>query len=339
VHRPPSDLARKDPSGLGQSLARRPTTTMTFARGLDEAGVALSATYSDVSVRLPAPQRDMRMRLTTYNTPNLAVGDLELSSSIVRSARFPWFAVCLPVIGEVRVTTDRATAMVSGRHATIVAAGESANVEYLSPWCHMRTVLVERAAVDVELAAMLGRTVVRPLVFDPVISHDAGDALGRSLALLSSEMREPQGLATIPAMAQRLGRLVIAGLLSSCRHNYSVELERSVGGYEPRSIRNAIAAIEERPAQIATVSDIAQAAGLSVRALDAGFRRHVGVPPMKYLRQVRLARVHQELLASDPTITTTTAIAHRWGFVHYGRFAAEYRTIYGRPPSDTLRSR
>ncbi|MDT7670590.1 MAG: hypothetical protein QOC67_364 [Pseudonocardiales bacterium] len=337
MHRRTRDVRRPDVVA-DRPLARPPSTTVTSASTLDEASAALSATYSDVTVRLPVQQRRLQMRLTTFSTPNLALGDLELTSSTVRSARFPWFAVCLPVRGEVRVSTDRATALVAGRRGTIVAPGDPATVEYLSPRCHMRTILVERAALEAELSAMLGHTVVRPLIFDPTVDHGTTDAFGRSLAMLSSEIQEPGGLATIPAMAPRLGRLVMAGLLTSCQHNYSAELDRPAGGYEPKPIRDAIDAIEARPAQITTVADIANAANLSVRALDTGFRRHVGLPPMKYLRQVRLARVHSELLAADPAVTTATSVAHGWGFVHYGRFAAEYRGVYGCTPSETLHS-
>ena len=59
---------------------------------------------------------------------------------------------------------------------------------------------------------------------------------------------------------------------------------------------------------------------------------------MGYLRQVRLDRAHQDLLAADPTAgITVAAIARRWGFSRPDRFAAAYRTAYGRPPRHTLR--
>jgi AraC-like DNA-binding protein len=35
--------------------------------------------------------------------------------------------------------------------------------------------------------------------------------------------------------------------------------------------------------------------------------------------------------------TTVAAIARRWGFSRPDRFAAAYRTAYGRPPRHTLR--
>jgi AraC-like DNA-binding protein len=59
---------------------------------------------------------------------------------------------------------------------------------------------------------------------------------------------------------------------------------------------------------------------------------------MKYLRQVKLARVHDALLDADPEATTATAVARQWGFLHYGRFAAEYREAFGRSPSASLKA-
>ena len=73
--------------------------------------------------------------------------------------------------------------------------------------------------------------------------------------------------------------------------------------------------------------------------LQEAFRRHVGTPPLTYLRELRLARVHDELSNSDPWQTSVADVAYRWGFTHLGRFAGAYRERYGVPPSRTLRHR
>jgi transcriptional regulator GlxA family with amidase domain len=57
---------------------------------------------------------------------------------------------------------------------------------------------------------------------------------------------------------------------------------------------------------------------------------------MTYLRHLRLNRVHSTLLDADPRSVTVTAVACRWGFVHLGRFAAQYRQVFGEYPSTTL---
>jgi len=67
--------------------------------------------------------------------------------------------------------------------------------------------------------------------------------------------------------------------------------------------------LEHSAFSIETVADIAAAVGLSVRALDDGFHRYVGTPPMTYLRQVRMVRAHEELLAADPELTTASVVS------------------------------
>ncbi len=57
---------------------------------------------------------------------------------------------------------------------------------------------------------------------------------------------------------------------------------------------------------------------------------------MAYLRRVRLALARADLVAAEPARDTVTAIAHRWGFHHQGRFSAAYREAYGELPRRTL---
>ena len=52
---------------------------------------------------------------------------------------------------------------------------------------------------------------------------------------------------------------------------------------------------------------------------------------------MRLHRVHEELRAADPHVTTVSRVAGRWGFLYLSRFAAAYREKFGERPSDTLR--
>ncbi len=58
---------------------------------------------------------------------------------------------------------------------------------------------------------------------------------------------------------------------------------------------------------------------------------------MKYLREVRLLRVHDELRAAAPDAVTVSAVASRWGLSHAGRFTTAYKRKFGCSPSETLR--
>ncbi|MEV8321410.1 helix-turn-helix domain-containing protein [Streptomyces sp. NPDC059900] len=107
----------------------------------------------------------------------------------------------------------------------------------------------------------------------------------------------------------------------------------------PGTLRRATSFIEDNAHTDIGIADIAAAARVSIRAVQLAFRRHLQLTPLQYLRRVRLARARRELLLGDPAAQTVTAIAYRWGFSHPGRFAADYRTAYGEPPSQTLRRR
>ncbi|WP_410815529.1 AraC family transcriptional regulator [Micromonospora sp. 050-3] len=103
------------------------------------------------------------------------------------------------------------------------------------------------------------------------------------------------------------------------------------------SVRRAMSFIEAHAGEAITATQIADAARVTPRALQTAFRRHLSTTPMAYLRRTRLDRAHQDLLGADPTRgDTVAAIARRWGYLHTARFAADYRAVYGRSPTDTL---
>ncbi|GAB2581186.1 hypothetical protein Aab01nite_58180 [Paractinoplanes abujensis] len=111
------------------------------------------------------------------------------------------------------------------------------------------------------------------------------------------------------------------------------------GQVAPAAIRRAVAFIDAHVAEPITLDQIAAAAGLSTRALQAGFRRHYDTTPTGYLQKVRLEHAHRDLQTADPADGATVAgIARRWGFPDHSRFSAAYRTTYGQTPSHTLRS-
>lgn len=109
------------------------------------------------------------------------------------------------------------------------------------------------------------------------------------------------------------------------------------GRVAPAALRRAVAYIDANAHSPITLTDLAAAAGTSVRALQFAFRRHYDTTPTGYVRRARLEHAHRELQSGDPHTASVAAIAAKWGFAHPARFAAYYRAQYGRPPSQTLR--
>jgi transcriptional regulator GlxA family with amidase domain len=119
-------------------------------------------------------------------------------------------------------------------------------------------------------------------------------------------------------------------------HRLSNRLDRRLYDAMPRHVRAAIDFIHANLHQALTVIDIAEAAGVSVRSLQAGFQRFRDTTPVAYLRDIRLEAVHTELSLLENRLPVSE-VALKWGFTQMGRFAAQHRAVYGCHPSETAR--
>jgi AraC-like protein len=126
------------------------------AGDVDTATDALSHAYSTVTIRPDPRVKNLRMEVAICKLPNLCLGSLEISTSTVRSSRYPLIAVCLPVGGQILITNACGSARVADGSAVVVSPGNPVMVEYLTDDCSMETLLFEQSSVEAELAGMLG---------------------------------------------------------------------------------------------------------------------------------------------------------------------------------------
>jgi len=102
-----------------------------------------------------------------------------------------------------------------------------------------------------------------------------------------------------------------------------------------QAFRRAIDYSREMSAPV-PVRDLATEAGISQRHLERVFMETLGISPHQYMRTERMNTVHRALRDADRESTTVTKLAQRWGFTELGRFAGEYRRLFGESPSTTL---
>lgn len=102
------------------------------------------------------------------------------------------------------------------------------------------------------------------------------------------------------------------------------------------TVRRAEGYIQGHLGEELAVSDLAAAAGVSVRTLFRKFRSLGRGSPMKVLEVARLEDVRRRLLEGGPG-DTVTRLATDAGFAHLSRFSGLYKKTYGEPPSETLR--
>ena len=83
------------------------------------------------------------------------------------------------------------------------------------------------------------------------------------------------------------------------------------------------------------LQEVCTALEVSAPTLRRCCEEHLGMSPMQYLGLRRMNLARQELQRRNSE-TSVTAIAMNFGFWHLGRFADEYRSLFGESPSATL---
>lgn len=86
-----------------------------------------------------------------------------------------------------------------------------------------------------------------------------------------------------------------------------------------------------------SIVDVCADINVSQRNLQYNFKKIVGLTPNTYLYRLRLNRVRAQLSNPASAEVTVTRVAMHWHFGHLGRFANEYRQLFGESPSVTLR--
>lgn len=93
----------------------------------------------------------------------------------------------------------------------------------------------------------------------------------------------------------------------------------------------------DNPSQPITLEDLCTRVYSSRRSLMRGFREHLGMGPMAYLKLRRLHGVHAQLLREENGSVRVQDLAGQWGFHNAGHFARDYRALFGERPRETLR--
>lgn len=95
----------------------------------------------------------------------------------------------------------------------------------------------------------------------------------------------------------------------------------------------ARALVEAAPDCPMSVIELALRLGVSRRTIQYACQDALGIRPMSYLRAVRLSGVRRDMRHAR----SVSEAATRWGFWHFGRFARDYRRMFGELPSETLK--
>jgi AraC-like DNA-binding protein len=143
----------------------------------------------------------------------------------------------------------------------------------------------------------------------------------RAAALIDDEIAHGLEQELIHALIDRLSAGPVEEAVSAQRHRDI--LARFEGQIETQPTLSI--------AEISAVLDV------SDRMLRICCEEHLGVSPSGYLRLRRMQQVRRALRSGNPDAASVAQVAQRYGVGHLGRFASNYRALYGELPSTTLR--
>lgn len=320
-------------------LVRGGPTTAVSTRDVDQAAKAVTDSFVDIDLYLPTPPNAVDMQLVVLTFGDVTAGLLSYGRELRVSANdLSEFHVNAPLRGNVVSQTDSCPPLENALGNAAVFPPGAPAAQHLSADCVQLCLMVPRSAVERELESLIGAQLRTPLEFDFAmdLSSDGGLAWRGALRLLLAELRHPTGLSANPTLRRHIEALVIDGLLVSQPHNHSEMILRDAAPGGRSAVNHARELIHDRPGEPWTTTTLASAVHLSVRALQEGFKRDVGQPPMAYLREVRMRRANLELARADRRLVTVRDVALANGFLHLGRFAGHYRETFGETPSETL---
>jgi AraC-like DNA-binding protein len=192
---------------------------------------------------------------------------------------------------------------------------------------HFDGAFLERVAAEHEGAT-------GPLLFD-TRARPTGDALQKWASTVAGVARVVYDDDSPALLRSEAKRTAAVSLLDTFPH-IALAVSAPIALPSGDRLRTAIEHMHAHAHLPLPIEDVAAAAGIGLRSLQALFRRELDVTPLDYLRRIRLDRVRAELRTLEPGTATVSEVAGRWGFTHLGRFSAHYAQRFGEYPKRTL---
>ncbi|WP_410674090.1 AraC family transcriptional regulator [Amycolatopsis sp. cmx-4-68] len=168
------------------------------------------------------------------------------------------------------------------------------------------------------LAGLPDITVVRPR---------AGSSLRATLDLFAAEI-----LRDAPGQQALLDSLLDVVLVQALREQLTADLQAAPAWFramDDPAVGAALRAVHEAPARTWTVADLAAEASLSRATLARRFTSLLGVAPLTYVTDWRMALAREQLRDGDASLA---AIARSLGYASEFSFAAAFKRHHGTSP-------
>lgn len=313
--------------------------TLLQSKDLDETRELVSGLFCDHRLAMADRQGQLNYRHRHVRTPAMSFSVMSYGAEVLIAPREldSFFLVQIPLKGEDRLVSGKDIHLSRPGTGTIHCPGQSFSMNW-SADCSKLVIRIEREALERHARTLLGHLPRESLRFATELDTRSGAGCAWEMTvrhLLRSFQQHPE-LVAHPLMRVQFEQLIMSGLLVWQPNSISSSLGQVGQAVLPRHLKTVEDYMRAHLDAPITNEQLAQLAGVSLRTLYNSFKKFRGVTPMRYLKDLRMEKVREELLDTGKLRNVTT-VATRWGFFELGRFAAEYRKRYGESPSDTLR--
>jgi AraC-like DNA-binding protein len=197
---------------------------------------------------------------------------------------------------------------------------------------------IRRALFTERLSTLLGKPILAKLHFEPVVDLNVqAFQVIRTLVEMATGREFDLLMNAGSLMPSRLREMLVDAVLEAWPHNYTAALQRPAPAIAPRHVKLAVEYIQEHPDNLVSGTDLARLSNVSLRALQDGFQRFMGMSIVAYQRQVRLERAYAEFAGeASPSVTE---VALQYGFSNVGRFCQYFQKAYGVSPAQVKSGR
>ncbi|GBL59054.1 araC family transcriptional regulator [Pseudomonas citronellolis] len=311
---------------------------LLHSQDLDETRRLVASVFCEHRLELRQAATRLDYRHQHLRTEQLSFSSMRYGAEVhIRPGELgSFYLVQLPFAGHDRQRIGRRELLSDSLHGSIHAPDESLEMNW-SGDCQKLVVRIERGALERHAGALFDHDLRQPLAFHPLMDlrNPAGAVWGQTARQLFDVLQRAPQLFEMPLVRAQFEQTLMTTLLAWQPNTLSERLGEPSAQVLPRHVKRAVDYIQAHAEQPISVETLAAIAGVSGRSIYHGFQRFLGVSPMRYLRDVRMERVHQDL--KDPRQPArVTEILARWGFFQFGRFAIEYRQRYAETPRQTL---
>ena len=229
--------------------------------------------------------------MSAFQLTDLTIGIVRFGAEVsIDPGDMGGYHVDIPLSGSVATSCGDQEIVATPTCAAVYSPGEHTIVRSWGADATQVSIKIDRAALEDELARILGRPVDRRVRFD--IGFDMSSPAGRrwwsTLQLLLDAVARPGSVPDVALVAQThyLERALIAGLLASQPHSMTEAIGRRAIQANSTALHQVVDLIAAAPGAQYTVADLAQSAGVGVRQLQQAVPRRVrhepsGVPAQR----------------------------------------------------------